>query len=75
MCDQRTHTVFFFFKGMKGVGKMEKKTVTEATSEMTAEETQKLLEKYDAESNTRNLSGIVAWIVFGLLITFSLFQL
>lgn len=75
MCDQRAHSVFFFFKGMKGVGKMEKKTVTEATPEMTAEETQKLLEKYDAESNTRNLSGIVAWIVFGLLITFSLFQL
>ncbi|HEY9581743.1 MAG TPA: TRAP transporter permease [Savagea sp.] len=47
----------------------------EETDELTEEERQKLLEQYDTESNTRNLSGIVAWIVFGTLIAFSMFQL
>src|SRR5699024_5732437 len=43
--------------------------------ELSQEEQEKLLQKYDAESNTRNLSGIVAWVIFGILIAFSLFQL
>ncbi|WP_068673954.1 TRAP transporter permease [Oceanobacillus sp. Castelsardo] len=43
--------------------------------QLTEEEQQKLLEKYDAESNTRNLTGISGWIVFIGLIAFSLFQL
>ncbi|MFD0942228.1 TRAP transporter permease [Savagea faecisuis] len=47
----------------------------EETDELTEEERQKLLEQYDTESNTRNLSGVVAWIVFGTLIAFSMFQL
>lgn len=47
----------------------------EETDELTEEERQKLLEQYDTESNKRNLSGVVAWIVFGTLIAFSMFQL
>ncbi|KKE79235.1 TRAP transporter permease [Bacilli bacterium] len=43
--------------------------------QLTEEEQQKLLEKYDVESNTRNLTGVVGWIVFIGLIAFSLFQL
>lgn len=42
---------------------------------LSQEEQQKLLEKYDPESNTRNLSGIFKWIVFLGLLSFSLFQL
>ncbi|HIV75346.1 MAG TPA: TRAP transporter permease [Candidatus Pseudogracilibacillus intestinigallinarum] len=48
---------------------------TEGAAELSAEEQEELLKKFDAESNTRNLTGIAAWIVFGLLISFSLFQL
>ncbi|MFD1851974.1 TRAP transporter permease [Oceanobacillus bengalensis] len=43
--------------------------------ELTEEEQQKLMEKYDAESNTRKLTGVAGWIVFFTLIAFSLFQL
>lgn len=42
---------------------------------VTEEEQRKLLEKYDAESNTRNLKGIMAKAVFVILIAFSLFQI
>jgi TRAP transporter 4TM/12TM fusion protein len=45
------------------------------SDEITEEEQQELLVKYDAESNTRNLSGIAAWIVFFGLLGFSIFQL
>lgn len=44
-------------------------------NELTEEEQAELLKKYDAESNTRNVKGIAAMIVFALLIGFSLFQL
>jgi TRAP transporter 4TM/12TM fusion protein len=44
------------------------------TEELTKDEQQKLMEKYDAESNTRNLGGLIAKIIFSLLIAFSLFQ-
>lgn len=43
--------------------------------EMTAEEQEKLLEKYDPEAQTRKLSGYAAKVIFLLLIAFSLFQL
>src|SRR5690625_3055286 len=45
------------------------------TRELTEEEQAELLKKFDTESNTRNLKGIAAGIVFGLLLAFSLFQL
>ncbi|MEJ8778186.1 TRAP transporter permease [Pseudogracilibacillus sp. ICA-222130] len=48
---------------------------TEGATELSAEEQEELLKKFDAESNTRSLTGIASWIVFGLLISFSLFQL
>ncbi|WP_243292013.1 TRAP transporter permease [Bacillus sp. FJAT-47783] len=42
---------------------------------LSAEEQQKILEKYDPESNTRNLKGIFRIITFVGLLAFSLFQL
>ena len=42
---------------------------------LTEEQQQELLEKYDTESNVRRLGGIMNWVVFGLLLAFSLFQL
>lgn len=36
---------------------------------------QELLEKYDAESNTRKLTGVLAIIIFAALVLFSIFQL
>ncbi|MDC3417309.1 TRAP transporter permease [Aquibacillus salsiterrae] len=36
---------------------------------------QELIEKYDTESNTRKLTGFAGWLVFLILIAFSLFQL
>src|SRR5699024_9833475 len=43
--------------------------------EITSEEQQELMEKYDTESNTRNLTGWIAIVVFIILLSFSLFQL
>src|SRR5690625_207265 len=43
--------------------------------ELTEEEQAELLKKYDTDSNTRNVRGIAAAIVFVLLLSFSLFQL
>ena len=40
---------------------------TKGAAELSAEEQEELLKKFDAESNTRNLTGIAAWIVFGVL--------
>lgn len=42
---------------------------------LSAEEQQAILEKYDPESATRKLTGLLAWIVFFGLLAFSLFQL
>ncbi len=42
---------------------------------LSEKEQQELLEKYDTESKTRNLKGIIASVVFLLLIAFSIFQL
>ncbi len=43
--------------------------------EISAEEQQALLEKYDPESNTRSISGIFKWVIYFGLLAFSLFQL
>lgn len=45
------------------------------TRELTEEEQAELLKKFDTESNTRNVRGKTAAIVFILLLFFSLFQL
>jgi len=42
---------------------------------LSQEEQQKLLEKYDPEAGTRKLKGILGWVVFLGLLSFSLFQL
>src|SRR5699024_4525712 len=52
-----------------------KETEEVNVEELTEEEQAELLSKFDAELNTRNLTGVAAWIVFALLISFSLFQL
>ncbi|MET3698309.1 TRAP transporter 4TM/12TM fusion protein [Bacillus oleivorans] len=49
--------------------------MSENMSEITKEQQEELLQKYDAESNTRRLTGIAAKVVFFGLIAFSLFQL
>lgn len=43
--------------------------------QLSEKEQQELLEKYDAESKTRNLKGKLAQVIFLLLIAFSIFQL
>jgi TRAP transporter 4TM/12TM fusion protein len=53
----------------------ESKEEQSEASELSEEEQQKLMEKYDTEANTRNLSGIIATVVFVLLLAFSLFQI
>jgi TRAP transporter 4TM/12TM fusion protein len=42
---------------------------------LSEKEQQELLEKYDPEAGTRKLKGIIGWIVFLALLSFSLFQL
>ncbi|MBG9589542.1 TRAP transporter permease [Cytobacillus firmus] len=42
---------------------------------LSLEEQQKLLEKYDPEAGTRKLGGVLGWIVFFGLLSFSLFHL
>ncbi|OZU86993.1 C4-dicarboxylate ABC transporter [Virgibacillus indicus] len=49
--------------------------MSDSKEQLTQEEQEELLKKYDAEANTRNLGGIIANVVFVLLIAFSLFQL
>jgi len=53
----------------------ENKKNKEQVEELTEEQQEELLKKFDAESNTRRLTGVAAGIVFALLIAFSLFQL
>ena len=43
--------------------------------QISAEEQQAILEKYDIESNTRVLSGVMKHVIFFGLLAFSLFQL
>src|SRR5699024_6210295 len=47
----------------------------EAESSISDEEQEELLKTYDAESNTRDVKGIVAGILFVLMLAFSLFQI
>ena len=42
---------------------------------LSQEEQDRLMEKYDTESNTRDLTGIIGTVVFLILIAFSLFQI
>ncbi len=50
-------------------------TPNEYVETLTAEQQQALLEKYDIESNTRTIKGIMHWIIFVGLLAFSGFQL
>src|SRR5699024_3594370 len=50
-------------------------TNNEGESSLSTEEQEELLKKYDADSNTRDVKGIVAGIVFVLMLAFSLFQI
>ncbi|GEN30800.1 TRAP transporter 4TM/12TM fusion protein [Cerasibacillus quisquiliarum] len=50
-------------------------TDSENNQKLSEKEQEELLEKYDAESRTRQLSGITAGIIFAILLGFSLFQL
>lgn len=43
--------------------------------QLTEEEQRALMEKYDAESRTRNLTGVMSGVVLALLIGFSIFQI
>ncbi|WP_249869403.1 TRAP transporter permease [Oceanobacillus saliphilus] len=49
-------------------------TETKDPNQLTKEQ-QELLEKYDAESNQRNVGGIIGKVIFFTLIAFSLFQI
>src|SRR5699024_1905684 len=60
---------------LKDEAEKEVNVETEEIEELTDEEKEELLKKYDTESNTRNVRGITAGIVFVLLVAFSLFQL
>ena len=58
---------------------MSKKQLNQTSNEhvetLTAEQQQALLEKYDIESNTRTVKGIMHWVIFIGLLAFSIFQL
>lgn len=49
--------------------------MSESKEELTKEQQEELMQKYDTESNTRHLAGTAAKIVFFTLLAFSLFQL
>ncbi|HLR80721.1 MAG TPA: TRAP transporter permease [Bacillota bacterium] len=49
--------------------------MSESQEQLSREEQEELLQKYDAESNTRDLTGLMATVVFFILLSFSLFQL
>ncbi|MEZ0482439.1 TRAP transporter permease [Planococcus sp. SSTMD024] len=53
----------------------ERKLPPEDESHISEEKQKEILQKYDPESNTRDLSGIVKHVVFFGLLAFSLFQL
>ncbi|WP_284140226.1 MULTISPECIES: TRAP transporter permease [unclassified Virgibacillus] len=42
---------------------------------LTQEQQEELLQKYDTESNTRKLTGIMSLVIIGILIAFSAFQI
>ncbi|WP_342471382.1 TRAP transporter permease [Metasolibacillus sp. FSL H7-0170] len=47
----------------------------EGFEQLSAEDQQALLEKYDIESNTRNISSMFKYVIYAGLLIFSLFQL
>ncbi len=47
----------------------------EKLEQLSEADQQALLEKYDIESNTRNVGGILRWVIYVGLLAFSLFQL
>ncbi|MGG7618582.1 TRAP transporter permease [Bacillus coreaensis] len=49
--------------------------MTDKFESLSQEQQEELLEKYDPEAGTRKLTGILGWIVFLGLLSFSLFQL
>lgn len=51
------------------------KPSVQAFEQISAEEQKAILEKYDIESNTRELSGMMKHVIFFGLLSFSLFQL
>lgn len=53
----------------------EKQLATEHTDVLTAEQQQQLLEKFDTESNLRKIAGVMKWVIYIGLLSFSLFQL
>ena len=55
--------------------KMDHTETHEQFEELTEEQQREILEKYDPESNTRDLKGIMLKVVFFGLLAFSLFQL
>ncbi|SOC10707.1 TRAP transporter 4TM/12TM fusion protein [Ureibacillus xyleni] len=55
--------------------KHNEQTKEEQFETLSAEQQQALLEKYDTESNTRQLKGVLHWAIFIILLCFSLFQL
>ncbi|MFP3917758.1 TRAP transporter permease [Lysinibacillus telephonicus] len=57
------------------VKQQNEKTQEELFETLSAEQQQALLEKYDTESNTRNLAGAFRWVIYVILLCFSLFQL
>ena len=50
-------------------------TETESFQQLSEEEQQAILQKYDPESNTRSVDGIMKKVIFFGLLAFSLFQL
>lgn len=55
--------------------KLERNEETEQFEQLSEEEQREILEKYDPESNTRHLQGVMLKVVFFGLLAFSLFQL
>lgn len=57
------------------MGKKDPKLQDNQFDELSVEEQQAILEKYDLESNTRTLGGILKYVIYFGLMAFSLFQL
>ena len=55
--------------------KSRKEEKVEEFEQISAEEQQAILEKYDIESNVRTISGVMKHVIFFGLLAFSLFQL
>lgn len=55
--------------------KDEQENSNESYETLTLEQQKELLQKYDTESNVRNVVGTIKWIIYFGLLAFSLFQL